>query len=696
MTEAVVYNRGMASALLTFLLLLTLVQGRGQPGVPAEGVGTERVSGTVIQGETQRPFPGVRVELRREDYGEWLTGREKPCNPVRDISDPKLHHYAATNAEGRFTFQNVVPGRYYLIAEHEGYLRAEYGQRDGIFPRGMLLEIGPQEDAVLAGSSQRGARGVAGGARSGARPTRPGLPSSVLQDMALRLYPAPTIVGRVHNEDGARVPAAIVQLYQYRFAPMNGRTLKPVRSIFTDDKGEYRLFWLNPGQYVVAAAYSDYVLQPWTERLRFTPNLPDSDNRYPVVFYPGVEKPSEALTVQIGAVAAQPIDVALWKRPRFNVEIRLTGTPAPRNTTVVVVPYGGDLCAAMDLGITPERNGVVNVRDVPAGRYLLMALSGRESLSELRPLVVDQHIRDFQLPIVPPLDIPVSLSIAPAGMEGIRVLLTRTGNEVSHVTSAEHDSDGKLFFKGVGPGSYYVTADAPPGYYVSSATAYRLTPENPLDPCTPPPPPGPPVRSEASMNYSYLDEHGHLNKDKPLTVPLVIPGDARCLSVAVHLGVRLFGRAVDRYGRPVAGALVVGLPRSVWGAPDSSVAFTPPDRYLTTTTDAEGRFILPGAVPGTEYKLFAFEDLDTNFVYDPDLIGRFPNRDLTDLEQVADTNAPLQNRSQQLNALRSITVPGAPIFQSETNSTGPCSPNLLCALRAIPADETRELNLGRN
>jgi len=350
----------------------------------------------------------------------------------------------------------------------------------------------------------------------------------------------------------------------------------------------------------------------------------------------------------------------------------------------------------MDFGIVPERNGVVNVRDVPAGRYLVMAVSGKESVSELRPLLVDQHIRDFLLPIVPPIAIPVSLSINPSNLEGIRVVLTRTGNELSHVISAEHDTVGKLLFKGVGPGSYYVTADAPPGYYVSSAMAYRLIPENPLAPCTPPSPPDPPATSVTSLMYNYLDEHGHLNKDKPMIVPLVIHGDARCLSVTVRVGVRLFGRALDRYGMPVAGALVVGLPRSVWEAPDSSVAFTPPDRYLTTTTDAQGRFILPGAVPGAPYKLFAFEDLDTNFVYDPDLVGRFPNRDLIDLEQVGDTNAPLQNRTQQLRALRSITVPGNPFLQSETNSSGQCSPVLLCVLRAIPADETRELNLGRD
>jgi Carboxypeptidase regulatory-like domain len=675
----------MTSIILSLILLITGTQARGQStGAPRtpEPVGTERIAGTVMQGETQRPFPRVRVELRREDYGRQLSGGEKPCNPSRDIDDPKLHRYAMTDTNGHFTFQNVVPGRYYLLAEHEGYLRTEYGRRDGLFPRGMILEIGPQDDTLLSGTVPLGARGGPFvGVVETARPTRPGMPASVLQDLVLRLHPAPTIIGRVYNEEGARVPAAIVQLYQYRFAPMNGRTLKPVRSIFTDDNGEYRLFWLNPGRYVVAASYSDYVLQPWTEALRFTPNLPDGDNRYPVVFYPGVEKPSEAFPVAMGTVTAPPIDVSLWKRPRFNVEIKLVGAPAPRNTTVALVPYGGDLCAAMDYAITPSKDGVVLIRDVPAGPYLVMAVSGRDSLSELRPLNVDQHIRDYPLTIIPPVDIPVTVSSPP---EGIRFNLTRTGNEVSHVAAAERDSAGKFVFKGVGPGSYYVTADSPPGYYLEGAGAYQLVPGGD-DGCTREPNTTP--SRIPSSNYRYLDQHGHLNRGSPLIVPGIIPGEVRCVAVTMRLGGRLYGRAVDRTGTPVTGALVVGLPRSVWGADDNEVSFTPPDRFLSATTDREGRFVLVGAVPGTEYKLFAFEDIDTNLIYDPDLMDRFPNRDLMDIEEVAGTDTPAQRRAQQLRGIRSVTFSGF---------TGPCSENVQCILRAISAEETRELSMGRD
>jgi protocatechuate 3,4-dioxygenase beta subunit len=585
-----------------------------------------------------------------------------------------------TNEVGRFSFRNVVPGRYYLIAEQEGYLRAEYGQSRRLFPRGMVLEIGPQDDAPSSVIAQD-ARGIGSRGRSSTTIPRPGLPSSVLQNLNLRLHPAHTIVGRVYNEEGARVPAAIVQLYQYRFAPMNGRTLAPVRSIFSDDNGEFRLFWLKPGQYVIAAAYSDYVMQPWTESLRFTPNLPDADNRYPVVFHLAADKPSDALPVSVGAVAAQPIDLTLTKRPRFNVQVELVGAPVPRNAGVILVPYGGDLCAAMDYAVA-ARGDVVEIRDVPAGQYFMMAVSGRDSLSDLIPLNVTQNIRNYRLTIVPPIEIPVVL---PPGSDccGVRINLSRRGSEITQMRSAEHDSDGKLLFKGVGPGSYYVSGEAPPGYYVSNIEAYRLVPANPFDPCTPPPPPAPAPRGEGSDNYRYLDQHGHLNRESPLIVPTVIPGEVTCLSATIRLGQQLFGRVVDRAGNPVSGALVVGFPKSVWGFTDSKVAFTPPDRYLTSTTNSEGRFTLTGAVLNTEYKLFAFEDLDTNRVYDPSLTELFPNRELIDLEDV-DEGGAVQRRLQQLRGIQSVTA-GREI----------CSARRLCVLKVISAEETREQNMGR-
>jgi len=159
--------------LLSIILLIGEFQGRGQgPGIRgpaqeapslAEVVGSEIVAGTVMHGDTTRPFSHVRLELRREDYGKWLSGREKTCNPARDVDDPRLRRLTVTDEVGRFVFRDVVPGRYYVVAEHEGYLRAPYS-RQGRSPRGTVLEVGPQVDAAIAGSTQATALGGVSGA----------------------------------------------------------------------------------------------------------------------------------------------------------------------------------------------------------------------------------------------------------------------------------------------------------------------------------------------------------------------------------------------------------------------------------------------------------------------------------------------------------------------------------------------------
>jgi hypothetical protein len=184
--------------LLSMILLLAGFQQRGQaprtPVVPPEApvfsepLGTEIVAGTVMQAETLRPLSYVRVELIREDYAKWLSGREKTCNPVRDVDDPKLRRLIMTDEIGRFIFRDVVPGRYYVVAEHEGYLRAEYNRQEKS-PRGMVLEVGPQIDTAIAGGTQATGRGGVSAA-SATRPTRPGMPSEccrILSSACIRL-----------------------------------------------------------------------------------------------------------------------------------------------------------------------------------------------------------------------------------------------------------------------------------------------------------------------------------------------------------------------------------------------------------------------------------------------------------------------------------------------------------------------------
>src|SRR5262245_7367514 len=94
---------------------------------------TESISGTVTQLDTHAPLAQARVELVRESYIRLPTGHEKPCKPGTDTETTYARRVVTSDVNGRFTFTGVVPGKYYLFAQHEGFLKQAWGQQ-GRFP----------------------------------------------------------------------------------------------------------------------------------------------------------------------------------------------------------------------------------------------------------------------------------------------------------------------------------------------------------------------------------------------------------------------------------------------------------------------------------------------------------------------------------------------------------------------------------
>src|SRR5215475_14575187 len=125
---------------------------------------------------------------------------------------------ATTSASGQFAFQNLEPGQYRLSASRNGYVRMEYGARS---------------------------------------PNRPGLPIGLnagqrIGDVILQLMPAGTISGRVFDRDGESLANVNVEALKYSYQE-GQRLMNVVQTSRTNDLGEYRLFWLQPGEYFVSA-----------------------------------------------------------------------------------------------------------------------------------------------------------------------------------------------------------------------------------------------------------------------------------------------------------------------------------------------------------------------------------------------------------------------------------------------------------
>jgi hypothetical protein len=133
---------------------------------------------------------------------------------------------------------NLLPGKYRLLAARAGgaYSPAEYGQRH---PRGRGTNFEFTEGQSIV-------------------------------DLNLPMAANGTISGRVLDSDGT--PAAHVRMLAMEAFYKYGRRLFGLVEVAeTDDHGEYRLYYLPPGHYYVAA-------RPEDQRRRLSPCSP----RYPL------------------------------------------------------------------------------------------------------------------------------------------------------------------------------------------------------------------------------------------------------------------------------------------------------------------------------------------------------------------------------------------------------------------------------
>jgi hypothetical protein len=117
-----------------------------------------------------------------------------------------------------------------------------------------LCVHGASDGRYTVGASRTGFVTASYGQR---RPLQPGIPlqltaGAALQNIDIKLPRGSAIAGHVYDENGEPAPATMVQVMRYQF--QNGeRRLMPAGNAQTNDKGEYRVWGLNPGDYYVSA-----------------------------------------------------------------------------------------------------------------------------------------------------------------------------------------------------------------------------------------------------------------------------------------------------------------------------------------------------------------------------------------------------------------------------------------------------------
>src|SRR5207253_7954192 len=128
-----------------------------------------------------------------------------------DDGNARALHATTTESNGRFVIPSVRPGRYRLAISRPGYVS-----------RTLSVAVAPGQ----------------------------------VEEVQALLTPTAAISGRVYGERGE--PLGNIEVSASRASYPDGRrVLTAVQSTRTDDRGEYRLFWLPPGRYFVSATHEE-------------------------------------------------------------------------------------------------------------------------------------------------------------------------------------------------------------------------------------------------------------------------------------------------------------------------------------------------------------------------------------------------------------------------------------------------------
>lgn len=407
------------------------VQIRDTRTATPSGSGT--VSGLVLSNdESNRPIPRARVTLR----------------PIEGRQD----YATATDAAGRFGFPDVPPGRYTLMVSKPAYLTAYYGTGQGVLPPGLPI-------AVVAGSP--------------------------VKDITLRMVRGGVIAGAVIDEAGAPVSGVRLQVLQ-PFGSGEDRRLGNVviqGAPFTDHRGRYRIYGLQPGSYIVgiqpATGPADAIRQgtSTSRTVSYTP-----------VYYPGTDAAAQAAPVRV--VAGQDtdgVDIPMFLVPTTRIEGTVMmgdGRPLPSgfqfqlvSTSQLMMPTSQMTGGSTSTDRTTAR---FLAPSVPPGHYVLLARGVDRAIpakpGDANPVFWAQQEIDVrgdealavQLVLQPALSISGRVvfdgTTTDALYDAKNVKIMMTGVGVSAVTAGQPpaaiDADGRFTIQNVIPGQYRLAASA--------------------------------------------------------------------------------------------------------------------------------------------------------------------------------------------------------------------------------------------
>jgi Carboxypeptidase regulatory-like domain len=512
------------------------------------------VQGTVVRSSNSDPVEAAGVEL-------WRVGAASSS------------YIVTTTSRGEFLFKDVNPGEYHLAATHTGYVRSEYGHRGRNGP-GLIISVGDGQQ---------------------------------IKDLSITLTETGAIYGRVYDRAGMVLPNVQVQALKYSYQPSGRRTLDTVKAAITNDLGEYRLFWLPPGQYYVSAtpfpgSMPETVVFPAGDGGALTRvirpsagaliEVSDQTSGSPF-YFPGTvdARLAEAIELRPGD-SRGGVDIRVDARNTHRVKGLVTNRPTAQGERVFsqiqILPRGTALYPAIIPGGTVDPNtGAFEIRNVPPGEYYLRISvtfpsgSNRPFLFGQVPIgVFEQDIENLSVRLEPGSSIPVHVSIEgqPADSPDLKRLRV-------YICGQADPSPQQL--------GLFIDSNVPPG--------------------------------DCRLNIINLPRGGYIKSARMGTVDVLADGvsisgteDPRPIEVVISTqGAALEGVVLNDRREHLSNVTVVVIPETS--------KRRRPELYKVGFTDAVGQFRVSGIAPG-DYSVFAWDDVETSAWLDPDFVRPYENQ----------------------------------------------------------------------
>jgi hypothetical protein len=535
-------------------------------GTVAAPTGTGSISG-VIKDETNHPLRRATVTVTHEG---------------------RLTLTSITDDEGRFVFANLPTGRFTIGASKPAYPSASYGaSRPNRLGAGILLAEGQQVTGLV-----------------------------------LTLPRGGVLAGAVFDDHGRRMPGVPVMAWEVRTSLAGDRTLDfPAtggEAVTSDDRGEYRLFGLPPGEYTVGTAWffsgststrvpSDAEIRAAFESVKqpVDPNHPPAPDRpspplfnYTRVFYPSAIDPLSAGTVHLAAGEERDgLDLHMQFVTMSRIEGTVVGPAGPIGGAQMSLVRRSPVQALNSTTFwSNSRDGRFTSPSLGPGEYTIQARTTPSAGQPAQWASTDVTVSGAD-PVVVTLRLESALTLS--GRITFDDAATTPRLDLSRIAllliSSQRNASPNPGSSVVDPSGSFSIADVVPGSYRMSV---RL----------------PPAAGSGSSPWTVLSitSGGRDVTDVPIDVSAsAVPALVVTLTDQVS---DLSGTLSDASGQPITDYFIIALPadRKYW-LPGSR-------RIVSTRPDVRGHYAFHALPPG-DYRIAATTDLVQSDLSDPNALA---------------------------------------------------------------------------